>query len=116
MTLETVRELCISLKGVTECFPFNEDTLVFKVMDKMFVLMSLEKRRLSVKSDPENAIRQREAYAWVYPAYHMSKTHWNMIDLDGRENDRLVREWILDSYHLVVASLPRKLQAELGKL
>ena len=38
MNIEEIREYCLSKKGVTEGFPFDETTLVFKVMDKMFVL------------------------------------------------------------------------------
>jgi len=39
MNIEEYREYCLSVKGATECMPFDEHTLVFKVMDKMFTLL-----------------------------------------------------------------------------
>ena len=113
MLPETVRSFCLQMKGVTESFPFNEDTLVFMVQGKMFLLLSLEARTLNVKCDPETAISLREQYSWVTPGYHMSKVHWNTVDLNGPVPERLVCDWITDSYHLVVASLPRRLRSEL---
>ena len=108
MSPETLREFCLSLKAVTESFPFDDDALVFKVMGKMFALTSLEDRTLSVKCDPEKAIVLREQYPSVTPGYHMSKKHWNTIQLNGSIPDTLIREWIVDSYRLVAAGLTRK--------
>jgi predicted DNA-binding protein (MmcQ/YjbR family) len=112
MTTETVREYCLSLKAVTESFPFGEDALVFKVQGKMFALLSLESRWLNLKCDPEYALTLREQYEDVTPGYHMSKQHWNTINLDGNVPDKLLRQWILDSYKLVVAGLPKSLRFE----
>ncbi|MBN1185587.1 MAG: MmcQ/YjbR family DNA-binding protein [Bacteroidales bacterium] len=108
MSPETLREFCLSLKAVTESFPFDDDALVFKVMGKMFALTSLEDRTLSLKCDPEKAIVLREQYPSVTPGYHMSKKHWNTIQLNGSIPDTLIREWIVDSYGLVVAGLTKK--------
>ena len=113
MSPETLREFCLSLKSVTESFPFDDDALVFKVMGKMFALTSLEDRTLSLKCDPEKAIVLREQYPSVTPGYHMSKKLWNTIQLDGSISDTLIREWIVDSYGLVVAGLTRKQRDEL---
>ena len=113
MTPETLREFCLSLKGVTESFPFNEDALVFKVMGKMFVLMSLEERTVNLKFDPEKAVALREEYSSVIPGYHMNKKYWNTVLLDGTVPEKLIREWILESYRLVVEGLTRKLRKEL---
>lgn len=115
MLPETVRAFCLQKKGVTESFPFNEDALVFKVQGKMFALMSLEERTLNLKCDPEMAISLREQYSWVTPGYHMSKVHWNTIDLNGPVPEKMVCEWITGSYNLVVASLSRKLRSELER-
>ncbi len=114
MTPETLREFCLSMKFVTESFPFDDDALVFKVMGKMFALTSLEDKTLSLKCDPEKAIALREQYPSVTPAYHMSKKHWNTIQLNGSIPDNLIREWIVDSYGLVVEGLPGKLRKELS--
>jgi predicted DNA-binding protein (MmcQ/YjbR family) len=114
MNIEQFRDYCLVKKGVTEEFPFGEDTLVFKVMGKIFVLTNLEgPLSFSLKCDPELAIELRERYTAVRPGYHLSKKHWNTIDADGSIPDRLIYEWIDHSYQLVVNSLPKKLREEL---
>ena len=113
MTTESLREYCLSLRSVTESFPFDDDALVFKVMNRMFALTSLEEKTLNLKCDPEKAITLREQYPSVTPGYHMNKKYWNTIRLDGSVPDRLIREWVLDSYRLVVAGLPLKYRKEL---
>lgn len=116
MDIEQLRDYCIAKKGVTEGFPFDSETLVFKVMGKMFALVSLEANPLSMnlKCDPENAIALREEYSCVLPGYHMSKTHWNTIVIDGSVPDSLLRDWIDQSYNLVVAGLPKSVRAQIG--
>jgi predicted DNA-binding protein (MmcQ/YjbR family) len=116
MTLESLREFCLGLKAVTESFPFDDDALVFKVMGKMFALSSLEDKTISLKCHPEKAIALREHYPSVSPGYHMNKKYWNTVHLDGTVPEKLIREWILDSYKLVVEGLTRKLRKELDDL
>ena len=109
MNIEEFREYCLSKPLVTECFPFDEDTLVFKVSGKMFALTSLSDTfNINLKCDPERAIALREEYPCVLPGYHMNKKHWNTVLIDGSVNDPLLRSWIDHSYDLVVASLPAK--------
>jgi predicted DNA-binding protein (MmcQ/YjbR family) len=114
MVPETIREFCLGMKGVTESFPFDDDTLVFKVMGKIFALVSLEARSLNLKCDPEKAIALREEYPAVTPGYHMNKKYWNTIQLSGTVSERLIRTWITESYDLVVDGLPGKERRELG--
>lgn len=118
MNIEELRRFCLSLKGVEEGFPFDEETLVFKVMGKMFCLSGLEHHpfQFNVKCDPELCITLREEYSGVIPGYHMSKTHWNTIVFDGSFSDELAKEWIMMSYNLVVAGLTKKLKEELKAL
>ncbi len=121
MNLETYYEYCLSKKGVTEHFPFDEDTLVFKVGGKMFALSSLsqwEKGQPSVnlKCDPERAEELRAEYEDIQPGFHMSKTHWNTISINASVSDALVKELIDDSYELVFKSLTKKLQSEIQEL
>ena len=121
MNLETYYEYCLSKKGVTEHFPFDEDTLVFKVGGKMFALSSLsqwEKGQPSVnlKCDPEYAQELRAEYDDIQPGFHMSKTHWNTITINASVSDALVKELIDDSYGLVFKSLTKKLQSEIQEL
>ena len=116
MNIETIREYCLKKNGVTEGFPFDEETLVFKVMDKMFALTNINPPfYINLKCDPEKAIELREEHPEVKPGYHMSKKHWNTLDLEGSLRLKFVKEWIDHSYDLVVAGLPKKIQSELQK-
>ena len=104
MNIETIREYAISLDDVTESFPFDEETLVFKVGGKMFMLLALDSQptQFNVKCDPDRAIALREEYGCVLPGYHMNKKHWNTIIADGTLSAKQLKEMILDSYNLVV--------------
>jgi len=114
MNIEELREYCIAKKAVTESFPFDEETLVFKVMNKMFLLTNINKDlSMNVKCDPEKAIELREQYSSVIPGWHMNKKHWNTVDIDGSISDQQLKEWIDHSYDLIIASLTKKLQNEL---
>lgn len=118
MNVEELREYCLSQKGATECFPFDDVTLVLKVQGKMFALIPLSSTdtSISLKCDPERAITLREEYDAVIPAYHFNKKHWNTVYLDGRVTRKLICEWIDHSYQLVVAGLSVKLREELTYL
>jgi predicted DNA-binding protein (MmcQ/YjbR family) len=110
MNIEELREYCIGKRGTTEGFPFGEETLVFKVVNKIFLLTSLEENPLqfNVKCNPEMAVSLRDSYSCVRPGYHMNKTHWNTIIIDGSVSDSMLKEWIDHSYNLIVQSLPKK--------
>lgn len=108
MDIETYREFCISKPFVTEEFPFDLDTLVFKVKGKIFALCSITNfNSVNLKCDPEQAIELRERFEAVRPGFHMNKKHWNTIDLDGSISWKQLSEWIENSYSLVVDSLPK---------
>jgi predicted DNA-binding protein (MmcQ/YjbR family) len=117
MNIEKLREYCLSKPGVTEGFPFDETTLVFKVMDKMFALTVLdEDLRVNLKCDPEIAYKLRQQYDCVMPGYHMSKKHWNTVVIDGSVSVKQLHEWIDDSYNLVVSGLTKKKKEELRNI
>jgi predicted DNA-binding protein (MmcQ/YjbR family) len=117
MNIEQYRDYCVVKKGVTESFPFDENTLVFKVMNKMFTLTSVENFEfINLKCDPEKAIQLREEFDGVSGAYHMSKVHWNSVSTKGDISDKLIYQWIDDSYDLIVSSLTKKLHKELIEL
>jgi predicted DNA-binding protein (MmcQ/YjbR family) len=117
MNIEELREYCLSLKGVTEHFPFGETVLVFKVGDKMFCLSNLEGEfAIAVKNDPEKNIELREEFSAVKPGYHMNKKHWNTVEIDGSLSDDTIKNMIDESYDLVVMALPRKKQQEIKSL
>lgn len=117
MNIEDIRIYCLSKKGTSESFPFDNDTLVFKVRDKMFALLGITNDPLSMnlKCDQEKAIELREKHAAILPGYHMNKNHWNTILLDGSLESSLVRQLIDDSYDLVLNSLSKKQREELKK-
>jgi len=118
MHIEELRELCMGLPSTEECFPFDAETLVFKVCGKMFCLVPLEESPLTfnVKCDPEKAIDLREHYSGVQSGWHMSKTNWNTVVFDGSFTDVDARQWIIDSYRLVVAGLPKKVRSTLPQV
>lgn len=118
MHIEALREYCLTKKGVEECLPFGPETLVFKVMGKVFLLAGLDSQPLqfNVKCEPNKALELRENYTCVIPGYHMNKQHWNSIICDGSASDKLITSWIDDSYHLIVSSLTKKLKQELDTL
>ena len=118
MNPEFLRDYCLLKKGVTEEFPFDQETLVFKVMNKIFLLTSLESKplRINVKCDPELAISLREKYEAAYPAYHMNKKHWNSVECIGSIPHDELLGMIDHSYELVVKGLPKKMQAQLNSL
>jgi len=117
MNIEELRNYCLQKKGVTENFPFGEETLVFKVADKIFLLSSLdEANRFNAKCDPERAIELRAEHEEIIPGWHMNKKHWNTVYMDGRLTNKLLQEIIDHSYELVFKSLPKKVQQEISDL
>ena len=117
MISEEIREYCLAKKGVTEGFPFNETTLVFKVGGKMFLLMALDTQPLvfSAKNKEDYNQELREKYYQISGAYHMNKTHWNSVVCEGLKSD-LIKKLINDSYDLVFESLTKKVKEEILNL
>jgi predicted DNA-binding protein (MmcQ/YjbR family) len=119
MNLENFYEYCLAKKGVTEHFPFDEETLVFKVGGKMFALSSLKdweagKPSTNLKCDPEKAQNLRDEYDDINPGFHMSKIHWNTVTINNQISDTFVKELINHSYDLVFKSLTKKIQEEIN--
>lgn len=118
MNIQQLYEFCLSKKGVTEHFPFDEDTLVFKVGGKMFCLTSLKEFEsgnpsMNLKCDPEKALELRAEYEAIRPGYHMSKVHWNSVDIGKDVSTKMLCELINHSYDLVFKSLTKKVQTEI---
>ena len=122
MHIAQLRDFCLSKKGVTEHFPFDNVTLVFKVMDKIFVLTRIDKweqgaQCVNLKCDPEKAEELREVYEGVQPGWHSNKKHWNTVTLNSSDvSDDLGKELINHSYEMVVMGLTKKLQSELENI
>jgi predicted DNA-binding protein (MmcQ/YjbR family) len=109
MNQQELAARCLALPGACEDFPFGEEVSVFKVAGKMFAACRLagEPLQLSLKCEPDLAVLLRAAHPAIAPGYHLNKRHWNTVTLDGSLPDQMVSEMIDDSYHLVVASLPK---------
>ncbi|WP_445665269.1 MmcQ/YjbR family DNA-binding protein [Fodinibius sp. AD559] len=118
MNLEDFREFCLSFNGVTEEFPFDDEkNLAFKVMGKIFAITDVEEfDGINLKCDPVKAAMLRDLYKDVKPGQHMNKKHWNTIAPKGKLDDEIIKEWIKDSYNLVVEDLSRKKQKKLEKM
>lgn len=117
MNIEDFRDYCLNKKGVTEETPFDVNTLVFKVMGKMFALTDIENfTSINLKCDPEKASELREKYHAVVEGYHMNKKHWNTIMMDLSIPDHTIKSWVDDSYNLVATGLTKALRKELEEL
>lgn len=120
MNIEQIRDYCVVKNGVTEAFPFDKDTLVFKVLGKMFLLVSLRKLEegngfINLKCDPDYAQELRATYQSIQPGYHMHKQQWNSVYIQtGELSVNLLKELIDHSYDLVVKGMPKKIRDQLG--
>lgn len=111
MNIESFRDYCLAKPGVTEEFPFDESTLVFKVGGKMFALTDLEEEfRVALKCDPQYSIELRERFSAITPAYHMSKIHWIDVNNATSFDEKLLMQLIDESYELVFKGLTKKMR------
>lgn len=118
MNIEEIRDYCLSKPGVTEGFPFDEQTLVFKVMNKMFALTGLDRTPpfVNLKCEVERAIELRGEYEDIKPGWHMNKAQWNSVYFQSSLPRILIEELIDHSYELVVNGLTKKLKEELRSM
>ena len=117
MNIEEFRSYCIAKPGVTEGLPFGPQTLVFKVMNKMFILCDIDEfKSFNAKCNPERAIELRASFPGIIPGFHMNKTHWNTISCDGSVSDELMLQLIDHSYALVASTLKKSDRKELELL
>jgi predicted DNA-binding protein (MmcQ/YjbR family) len=117
MNAEDLRSFALNLTGTSESLPFDNETLVFKVLDKMFLLFHIENTKsFNVKCDPEKAIDLRERHFEVMPGWHMSKIHWNTVSLEGSLSNSFLKEQIEHSYQLVRKSLKVAQKKELNTI
>jgi len=118
VNIEEFRDYCLAKPGTTEETPFGPDTLVFKVMGKMYALTGIEDFEfINLKCDPEYALELREKFEGaIRPGYHMNKKQWNSVYTDGHVPDDKIHHLINHSYELVVSKLPKKLKEELKNI
>ena len=115
MTNQDIENYCLRKNGAIKAYPFDKVTAVYKVGNKMFVLYNEanDEVSLNLKCDPLYAVELRSLYESVIAGYHMSKKHWNTVTCNREVDDKLVKEWIDDSYNLIFTSLTKKLQNEI---
>jgi predicted DNA-binding protein (MmcQ/YjbR family) len=114
MNIEQFREYCLKMNGVTEDFPFDNTTLVFRVGNKIFALMNVDRfEYVNLKCEPARALDLREQYSGIRPGYHMNKQHWNSVYAGQDVPDQLFYELALHSYELIKASLPAAIRKTL---
>lgn len=117
MDIESIREYCIRKKAATECFPFDEYNLVFKVVDRMFALINLENPdRIFLKCEPEYAIELRDRYNGIEGAFHFNKKHWNQVYVESDVSDSLIKELIDHSYNEVIKKFTRRQKEQYNEL
>ncbi len=119
MDISTIYDYCLNKKGTTESFPFDEDTLTFKVGGKMYLLMSLSdwekgEASMNLKCDPDHAEELRAEFIEIIPGYHMNKKHWNTVQIKGAITWPFLKELIDHSYDLVYGSLTKKVRESIG--
>lgn len=116
MNIDQIREYCLSKKGTTEAFPFDNNALVFKVLGKIFALTSLNgwengTQSITLKCDPDYAQNLRAQYESIEPGYHTSKKHWNTISIFKVElPPKLILKLIDHSYNMVVKGMTKKMK------
>ena len=114
MNVEELHDYCLSIKGATDCFPFDDVSLVMKVCDKMFALIPLDNPvlQIALKCEPEQSVELRERYTFVEPAYHFNKKYWNTIYPNREMPDEEVKKWIHHSVGEVMKKLPKRIRDE----
>ena len=115
MYFEDFREYCLRKPFVSEGFPFDQSTLVFKVGGKIFLLTNIDLfESVNLKCDPDKSIELRERYQAIIHGYHMNKKHWNTVLLNSDVDQKLFIKLIDESYQLVFDSLSKKTRNELA--
>ena len=116
MDIESLRDFCLTLPRATECMPFDDTTLVFKVEGKMFLFVDLESvpLRFNVKCDPDTVTEWQERYTGIEPAWHMNKQHWLKIVLESDVPRAIIEQLVERAYQLTVTGLSKAKRQELG--
>lgn len=116
MDVEAVRAFCLSMPHCTEDFPFDQDTLVFRVGGKIFAILPLDNGyEINLKCDPDRACELREMHAFIRPGFHMNKKHWNTVLFSRVSNHQMIHDMIIHSYELVHKGLSQKVKSELSR-
>ncbi len=104
------RAYCLEQPGSCEDFPFGPDIYVYKSHGKIFAILTEKDKlaRINLKADPTEALMLRQLFASVRPGYHMNKTHWNTVLLDGTVPLNEIKRQIDNSCALIQPKRRRK--------
>lgn len=117
MNIESIREYCLGLPHATEDMAFGEEYILFRVFDKIFACLDLERCDcIALKCDPEYAIELRGRYPEIQPAWHWNKRYWNQIDVGGSIHVDLIKSLIRHSYSEVVKKMAKKVKSEFPEI
>ena len=116
MDIEDIRTFCLNLKGTSESMPFDDTTIVFKVLSKMFCLEAIDNKRINLKAKPEKVIELIETHSSILPGYHMNKKYWVTIEVENFTDNQLLKQLITDSYQLVISKMTKKEKETLAQL
>src|SRR6056297_439385 len=143
MELIDFQNYCELMPDTAAGFPFDEQTLVYKLHGKIFALTDFHDfSYISLKCEPNDAMVLRQAYPSITAGYHLNKRHWITLRLDhnfdpspgqgssqksdqspGRGagsgladelSDSFIFRLVLNSYYLVLEGLPKRLQQHLA--
>ena len=105
---ERARARVDELPGAVLEHPFGPGWEVFKVRDKVFMLMTdvTGEPIVILKTDPEDGKALQEQHDDITPGYHMNKKHWITLHPSGDLQKQLIDDLVTDSYLLVVENLP----------
>ena len=103
MDLDALQEYLRSKPETSECLPYGAQTLVYKLGDEVFALLSWQDSpvHLTLRCDPDRALRLRDMYDAVRPSTFMNRRNWNTISLDGSLDEATIFSMIDNAFELV---------------
>lgn len=103
MTFEELKKICLALSETTVDYPFDQTTAAFRTGNKIFALCPTNTfpLRVNLKCDPALAGDLRASYPEIIPGWHMNKTHWNTVNLEGSLDNEFIKYLIEHSHSLV---------------
>ena len=117
MNQEQLKQFIMSLPEAVEVTPFGATGTVYKVRHKTFATLSQNKDStdywLSVKSDPDKALKLRKAHEEVVAGLQMNKKHWNSIQLNNKLTEPQLKQLIEESFCLVLDGMSNENKAAL---
>ena len=115
MNIEKLREICLSLPGVTEDVKWGND-LCFSVGSKMFAVTGVDDGSggVSVKTTPERFAELTER-SGIRPAHYVARYHWITVEDPAAATSDEMEQLIRESYQLVFDKLPARIKKTISE-